>query len=196
MSVKDQGLCKVILLTVVFSSAMNDSNSLHCHIYIIKENHVVVPHPLIWIKNGLMKLFWVCFDFIGFWLQGTISSLHMGFFHPFFYYSKCKPWFCLMSSGVRQQYSHVPMPRAPSVGGAAALMPGSAALLGLRCSFSKGSLKSFGCWGAGEAAFVMGVGPPPVRDADSRRQNLLVNVTEKRKNMGKKRVYPHGLNIS
>lgn len=59
--------------------------------------------------------------------------------------------------------------------------------LALLLSFSKGSFKSFGCWGAGEAAFVVGMGQPSVRGADSRRQNLLVEVTGKRENIEKKK---------
>lgn len=91
MSVEDKGLCKVILLIAVLSSATNDSrNILHWYIYIMKENHTVVPHNLIWIKTGLIKLFWVCFDVIGFWQWGTISW--HGFICPLFNYSRCQPW--------------------------------------------------------------------------------------------------------
>lgn len=152
MSVKDQGPCKVILSTAVLSSAMKDSrNILHWHIYIIKENHVVVPHPLIWIKTGLMKLFWVYFDFVSFWQWGTISSLHMSLF-TLFNYSTYKPWVYFVSFAVGQRYSHVSTLRGPNAGGDAALKLS----WGLHCSFSKGSSRPFGCWGAGQERFSWG----------------------------------------
>lgn len=181
MSVKGQGLCKVILLTAVLSSAINAlRNILHWRIYITKENHVVVPHPLIWIKTGLMKLSWVCFDFASFWQRGTISSLNVAFFPPLFNYSKYKPWVYFVSFGAGQRCSHVPMLRGPNAGGDAALTPGSDALLGSALLLFQGKFKGVWLLGCRRRVFLLGVGKPLVSGIDGRRQNLLVNAIGKK----------------
>lgn len=61
-----------------------------------------------------------------------------------------------MVFGVGQRYSRVPMLRGPNAGGDAAPVPGSDTLLGSCCSLSKGCLRLFGCWGAGEEHFSWG----------------------------------------
>lgn len=155
-----------ILLIAVLSSAANDSrNILHWYIYIMKENHTVVPHNLIWIKTGLIKLSWVGFDIIGFLQWGTISSLHMALFVPSLIPAGASPGFL-----------------CPSVWGSGthrcwcwdvALMPSSDAVPDSALLLFQGKLK----------AFLLGVGKPLAHGIVGRRQNLLGNAAGKRENM-------------